>query len=97
MKNKLESLKKISNPSIVEKKIKELLGKDIDVFVSTQAKKKYMIKSPDGKWIHFGQMPYEDYTFHQDEERRQSFMNRNARWKNASKFTPAWLSYHILW
>ena len=67
------------------------------VFFSTRKNKKYMIKNPDGKMIHFGEKGYADYTAHQDEKRRENFKKRNKKWATAEKWTPAWLSYHILW
>jgi len=56
-----------------------------------------MVKNPQGKWIHFGQMGYEDYTKHKDETRRDNFRKRNAKWSKAEKYSPAWLSYWLLW
>jgi len=67
------------------------------VFFSTRKNKKYMIKNPDGKMIHFGEKVYADYTAHQDEKRRENFRKRNKKWRTSEKWTPAWLSYHILW
>ena len=67
------------------------------VFFSTRKNKKYMIKNPDGKMIHFGGKGYADFTGHQDEKRRENFKKRNKKWATAEKWTPAWLSYHILW
>jgi hypothetical protein len=95
MDNKLKELRKYSNPTKVKNKIKKELG--IDVLPSTRDKKKYMVKSPDDKWIHFGEMGYEDFTKHNDKERRENFLARNARWKNAPIYTPRYLSYHFLW
>ena len=67
------------------------------VYISTRKNKKYMVKKPDGKMIHFGEIGYQDFTGHQDEKRRENFKKRNKNWKNAEKCTPAWLSYPILW
>jgi hypothetical protein len=67
------------------------------VFPSTRKTKKYMVEDPDGKMIHFGAMGMEDFTKHNDEERRQSFLRRNKKWKNAPKYSPAFLAYHLLW
>lgn len=47
------------------------------------------------KWVHFG--GYEDYTKHQDEERRERFLKRNAKWKNSKPYTSSFMSYYILW
>ncbi len=67
------------------------------VYISTRKNKKYMVKKPDGKMIHFGEIGYQDFTGHQDEKRRENFKKRNKKWATAEKWTPAWLSYHILW
>ena len=91
--DKLTELKKWSDPAEVAK-----IGKryNLDVFPSTRKDKKYMVKFG-SKVIHFGQMNYEDYTKHKDEKRRDAFRSRNAKWIGADKFTPAWLSYYLLW
>jgi hypothetical protein len=56
-----------------------------------------MVLSPEDKWIHFGQMGYEDFTRHGDPVRRARFKTRNRRWATADKWTPAFLSYYLLW
>lgn len=86
-----------SNPSIVQENARNYLGKNAKVFFSTRKDKKYMMKDPEGKWVHFGQYGFQDYTLHQDEERRRKFRNRNAKWKDAERWSPAWLSWHLLW
>jgi hypothetical protein len=94
MKKDLEILK-YSNPSIVQQQANKYLGEKI--YISTRKDKKYMVKNPEGKWIHFGQFGYEDYTKHKDENRRDNFRRRNAKWSKAEKYSPSWLSYWILW
>mgnify|MGYP001277143219 CR=1 FL=1 len=89
----MEKLKGYSDPAKVKK-----LGKDLgyDIKPSTRKDKKYMVEVGD-KTIHFGQLPYEDWTKHKDPERRKRFLTRNKKWKDAPKDSPAWFSYHILW
>ena len=91
----METLKKYSDP----KQVQKLANKyDIgQVFPSTKKDKKYCVCSPAGKPIHFGQLPYEDFTKHKDPVRRHNFQVRNSKWKNSAVYTPAWLSYHLLW
>ena len=48
------------------------------------------------KMIHFGST-MADYTFHKDEKRRSNFLKRNARWRDLNMFSPAYLSYKLLW
>ena len=53
------------------------LGK---IFPSTRKNKKYMVKNPDGKMVHFGALGYADDTGHKDKERRKRFRTRNHKW-----------------
>lgn len=59
-----------------------------------------MIQDPDNKWIHFGQMGYEDYTKHKDDDRRKNYLKRSSnikgQWKS-NKYSPNNLSIHLLW
>jgi hypothetical protein len=86
-----------SNPRKVKQLVKRYLGKDVELYLSTRKFKKYMIQNPDGEWIHFGQYPYEDYTKHKDPQRREDFRKRNVKWAIAPKWSPAWLSWYLLW
>ena len=56
------------------------LGK---IFPSNRKNKKYMIKNPDGKMIHFGASGYADFTAHKDKERRERFRKRNHKWASS--------------
>lgn len=92
--NKYNLLMDYSNPhEVLEKGFR--MG--YQIHISTRKNKKYQVLRPDGKWTHFGLIPYEDYTLHHDEQRRNSFRNRNHRWADADPFSPAFLSYHLLW
>lgn len=68
--------------------------------MSTRKDKKYMIQDPNNKWVHFGQMGYEDYTKHRDDNRRMNYLNRaskiKGRWKT-NKYSPNNLAIHLLW
>jgi hypothetical protein len=52
------------------------------------------------KWVHFGQMGYEDYTKHNDTKRRKNYLQRSThirgKWKT-NKYSPNNLSIHLLW
>lgn len=93
-------IKKYSDPSKVFKLAKQYLGPDVNIKLSTNPKKKYMVQDPTGKWIHFGAIPYEDYTKHKDDERRQRYLNRatniKGSWKE-NKYSPNNLAIHLLW
>lgn len=93
MDNKLTELKKWSDYDQVKK-----IGKryNLNIEISTRKDKKYMIIH-NGKKIHFGEMGYEDLTKHRDSHRAELFKKRNAKWADAEKFSPAWLSYYLLW
>jgi hypothetical protein len=96
MSSKLTQLKEFSNPEFVSWKAQQM-GLN-PVYESSRKDKKYMVF--DGKkMVHFGQFkpPYEDYTKHGDEKRRDNFRKRNMRWAYARKYSPAWLSFHLLW
>jgi len=69
------------------------LGK---IFPSNRKNKKYMVRNPDGKMIHFGASGYADFTAHKDKERRERFRKRNHKWASSSKWTASWLSYNLL-
>jgi hypothetical protein len=99
-KEKKERLEKYSDPTQVFKKAREYLGKDVIIEISGRKDKKYMVKTPEGKWVHFGQMGYEDFTKHKNLKRRQNYLTRSTNikgdWKK-NKYSPNNLSIHILW
>ena len=65
---------------------------------STRNGKKWMVLDPNtGKWVHFGAMNYEDFTVHQDKERRKKYHSRMQRFKSAYKYSPGYLSLVLLW
>ena len=63
----------------------------------TKIQKIYGSKSKTNKMVHFGYFGMEDYTKHHDEKRRELFRKRNHKWSTAEKYSPAWLSYYLLW
>ena len=92
--NKLRELRNFSDPEYVMNKAK-MMGLN-PVHESSRKDKKYMVF--DGrKMVHFGSLPYEDYTKHRDEERLIKFKKRNWKWQNAPKYSPAFLSWYLLW
>ncbi len=72
-------------------------GPHVPLRRSTRAHKKFMVQTPEGRWVHFGQRPYEDWHEHHDPVRRARFRERNARWRRAPKWSPAHLAYWVLW
>tara|TARA_R110000764_G_scaffold207411_1_gene292968 strand:- start:287 stop:571 length:285 start_codon:yes stop_codon:yes gene_type:complete len=91
---------KYSDPDDVLKKAKKYLGDDVEIFISSRKGKKYMVKNPDGKLIHFGALGYEDFTKHKDNKRRDNYLKRATKirgnWKD-NKYSPNNLSINILW
>ena len=92
--NKLKELRNYSDPEYVMNKAK-MMGLN-PVHESSRKDKKYMVF--DGRtMIHFGQMGYEDATKHNDLDRIIRFKKRNWKWQNSPKYSPAWLSWFLLW
>ena len=94
---KREELMKFSNPSKVKRNAINFFSEDIIIRISTRKNKKYMIKNPNDKWVHFGQMGYQDYTLTNDKDRRKAFRSRNLAWRFAPTYSPRFLSYWLLW
>jgi len=74
---------------------------------STRKNKKYMVRNPDGKLIHFGDKRYQHYKDttglgvysaldHGDSERRKKYKTRHAK-TLVKKYTPSWYSWNYLW
>ena len=75
--NKLKELRNYSDPEYVMNKAK-MMGLN-PVHESSRKDKKYMVF--DGRtMVHFGSLPYEDYTKHHDENRLMKFRKRNWKW-----------------
>jgi hypothetical protein len=95
--DKFNELVKWSNPSTAQAKAKKYMS--LNLYISSHPEKKYMIY--DGqKWIHFGQMGYEDFTKHKDLKRRENYLTRTSKmrgnWKS-NPLSPNNLSRNILW
>jgi hypothetical protein len=88
-----------SNPDMVHQKFVEYgLDRFATIGMSLNKNKKYVVQlKSNGKKIHFGDIRYQDYTFHLDEIRRDNFRSRNHKWSDAEVFTPMWCSYYLLW
>ena len=92
--NKLRELRNYSDPEYVMNKAK-MMGLN-PVHESSRKDKKYMVF--DGRtMVHFGQMGYEDATKHQNLDRINRFRKRNWKWQFEPKYSPAYLSWFLLW
>jgi hypothetical protein len=92
---KLEQVKKVSNPQEVMKRANKL---GLELMISKRKDKKYSIRHPvTNKIVNFGDIKYEDGTFHKDPIRIAKFRSRNAKWANALPYSPSFLSYYLIW
>ena len=93
---KMEELINWSDYKTVQKKADELdLG---TVLPSNRKTKKYMMLNPMTlKYSHFGLNGSEDWTKHRNLDRLKNFRNRNKKWADAEMYSPAYLSYYLLW
>jgi hypothetical protein len=90
----------LSNDKYINSVLKSLYkfyGNGIELYESSRKDKKFMIQDPNGKWVHFGQKGYEDWHSHKDPVRLERFRKRNKKWADAEKWTPAHLSWFVLW
>jgi hypothetical protein len=98
--DKYKELIKVSNPNDVLEKLKKIYGNDT-LYISENKYKKYKILNPyTDKFIHFGDLRYEDFTYHQDENRRLRYLKRATNIKGDwihNKYSPNNLSINLLW
>lgn len=99
--NKLKKddpLNMYSNPKIAQQIAFKILGPNAILYKSDKPDKKYKYFNPIlNKYQYFGQMLFEDFTKHLDEDRRNRFLNRNKKWANADPYSPAFMAYYIIW
>jgi len=91
----------VSNPDIVSKNAKKYFGKDTEIFLSNRKNSKYAIYNPyKNKFIHFGNINYEDFTKHKNLDRRNSYLKRatnlKGNWRN-DIYSPNNLAINLLW
>lgn len=101
MHNKTKKLYKYSNPRTAQKNAYKYLGKTAKIFPSSRSAKKYQIfDKKHNKWVHFGQLGYEDFTKHRDKNRQKNYLHRSksirGNWKS-NKYSANNLSRNILW
>ena len=89
----------ISNPNTVQRRTKEIYGKDMILYRSNAKNKKYYIITPEGHKVNFGSN-MEDFTKHKDEQRRENYLKRSGgirgNWKE-NKYSANMLSRSLLW
>ena len=92
---------KYSNPYIVFDRARKLFGSNVKIDISDKPNKKYKIYDPNNKkWVYFGLIPYQDFTYHGDEDRRRRYLaratNMNGNWRD-NPYSANNLSIHLLW
>jgi hypothetical protein len=96
----MDEIFKWSDPARVRENADEYLGYNVPLYLSAMKNKKYMVKNPDGQWVHFGQIGYEDFTKHQDEGIRISYLKRATKIKGVwtdDAYSPNSLAINLLW
>ena len=89
---------KVSDIKKVNKLSKMIYEKTVQP--STRKNKKYMIKNDKNKLVHFGDLRYEDYTKHHDEDRLNRYLSRATKIKGnwrRDKYSPNNLAINLLW
>ena len=92
----MDKLNKVRN-------IADNLGLDCEIYISNRKNKKYDCIY-DNKKISFGDSRYQDYLDHHNRRRRLNYRKRHSKiyTKNGTKaidipYSPAFLSYYLLW
>lgn len=97
---KYDELVKYSDPARVAKNAKDYFGDNTKIYLSNKVQKKYMVKNLDDKWVHFGEMGYQDYTKHMDKARQERYLKRamaiRGNWY-LDKYSPNSISINLLW
>ena len=97
---KYDELVQYSNPARVAKNAREYFGDDTKIYLSNKVQKKYMVKNLDDKWVHFGEMGYNDYTRTLSKEKRDRYLKRamaiSGNWMS-NPYSPNNLAIHLLW
>ena len=98
----LQQLQKHSDVNRVIENAKKYFNDDnIEVYMSTNPSKKYMIFDPEKyKFIHFGDIRYKDYTYTLSDKKRDNYLKRSEKikgdWKN-NKYSANNLAINLLW
>ena len=71
-----------------------------EIYLSATKNKKFAVRTPDGRVVNFGQKGYDDFTKHQNQQRRENYLNRamkiKGNWKE-DKYSPNNLAINVLW
>ncbi len=93
----MEKICDVSNPEVVLKQLENIMEtRLICIYLLLKTRNTWYSMNKVRKYI-FGDLRYADYTKTKNKLKRDSFRNRNKKWKDADKYTPAHLSYYLLW
>ena len=98
---KYKELLKVSDPEKVLKNLKKYLGDDVKLYISNTKMHKYYVINPNNNHkVNFGNMNYQDYTRHNDKDRREAYLRRSegikGNWRD-NKYSPNNISRVGLW
>lgn len=98
---KFNTIWNVSNPNKAQEKAYDYLGPDAKLYLADDNIHKYQIYNPkSNRWIRFGSISYQDFTFHKDLKRRDNYIKRasniEGNWKS-NPYSPNNLSIKILW
>ena len=97
---KYEKLLKNSNPDKVSKNALDYFGKSVPIYMSDKPNKKYMLRNPEGKYVHFGDINFSDYTRTLDKEKQRLYLARAMKIRGSwfkDPYSPNMLALHLLW
>jgi hypothetical protein len=96
-----DELWKYTNPIEAQQNAFKYFGRTAILYKSNRKNKKFQIYDPNNKkWVHFGQIGFEDYLKHKDDQRMMNYtkraMNIKGNWKE-NPYSANNLSQKILW
>ena len=96
-----KQIQEVSNINKAIRNAKKYLGSNIKLYASERQYKKYKIFNPTtNKFVHFGDIRYEDFTKHKNKARQNNYLQRATHIKGNwidDKYSPISLSINILW
>jgi hypothetical protein len=97
---KYEKLLQNSNPDKVSKNALDYFGKAVPIYMSDKPSKKYMLRKPNGQYVHFGDINYQDFTRTLDKDKQKRYLARAMKikgdWFN-DPYSPNNLSLNLTW
>jgi hypothetical protein len=89
-----------TDPVIAQRNLTKYLGKGSVLLPSSMKNKKYMVQTPSGSYVSFGDKRYADFTFHNNIDRQRRYLARASKikgdWKS-DPYSPNNLAMNVLW